>query len=395
MLKKNTGKANKKVGVHKCVRHFFIVSSALLLLTSSANAKVFEFPFQGDENLSGIAAIYDENNVLTGVQSCSITSLGNGNAQISVNAENFGNIKFYIPSSNTLISELTEADERAEENPKDDTVVSDDKKDDTIVSGDSKKDDISGGESSTKKYPAAYPSELDAVTAFMVVKEAGTAVIDDELKNVLSVYFRGSEYELVLDEDKTIESASDAYPELSGASLSSLTEGDVIYASSSLGKSIRSIELICRAPQEDIVTSPEDYGTGFEKLYSRAGKVTSRYPSPISVFGAENREERQYAFGVIKDKQEKSITLCNQSGYAKDDIKIKISPDTIVYVYDNSARKSKLSIEDISYIEKSEFDKSLMDGGNITAWSDEQIHNYALVRMTEGHAMEIVLYLNY
>lgn len=353
--------------------------SMLSSVSAAESGRQFTFTFSGKTDLSAVAASYDKNNMLIGAEACSVTAAdGKGSITLNNLSENFQSIRLYIPSEKSIITDLTEYK------------PADDGNNDTPGTPDTPEEP-----DNTKKYPAAYPSELDAATAFMVVKDASVVAVGDELKTSLTVLFRGSEYEFTLDEDKVIETASDAYPELAGAPLSALTEGDVIYCSSSLGGNIRSVELICRAPEEDVVTSDTSFGANFEKLYSRGGAVTSRYPMPISVYGAANREERQYAFGLIKDKKDKYITLCNKAGVADNDIKISISSDTIVYVYDMSARKTKLSLGDISYIEKSEFDNSLISNGNITSWNTDCIHNYALVRYAKGRAMEMVVYLNY
>lgn len=249
-------------------------------------------------------------------------------------------------------------------------------------------------ETNTKK--SAYPTGLDEATAFMMVKEVNVTSVNDEIKTKMTVLFRGEECEIIADEDMTLFAASDANSALEGEPLSVLKPGDIIYCSSNLSGKLRTAELVYRPTSADIVTDTADYGNNFEKLYAIGSKVTKASPSAVGVFGGNNSADRTYMFGLIRETGASYMTLCNKSGFAAKNTDIDITEDTIVYVYDKTKKNGDVHIGDISDIAASGFGSDAEDAdGNIVDWSKDFEHNYALVRMTDGTAMEIALYLNY
>lgn len=336
----------------------------LLMLTAlpmTAHAEKLWFePFDGIGD-KAIVAEFDENNLLVGAAFSEVKT-EDELCYIETEAKN---VRVCFPMSQVIIKEFTE---------KSDVAVTPEKE----------------PEKESEK-TLRYPSARDEAEAYMYVSSVDTVVEGTEIMTKLGLYYQGEETEVLFSEDEVIESTSLANIALYGAPLSSLKEGDVIYCASDLSGDIYSVELIYRPLENDIVKSAEDFGTNFEGLFAMGSAVTERNPSGVAVFGTKNRLERQYAFGLIKDKNNTFMTLCNKLGQEMD---ITIKHDTVVYVYDMSKRKSKSYIGSVLDIEKSAI-TGVDTQGNILNWDGDNIHNYALVRMSKGMALDITLYLNY
>lgn len=332
--------------------------------------------FEYTDGLTGAcaAAAYDSNNRLFEVSLCEAI-IGDKvcSAQFSMEHDN-KDIRIYFPETGTVIKEFLTF-----ENGFNKPNIPEKKPEDNNTDAASK-----------------YPTALDAATAFMVVKDAGVSAEGTDVKTVLKVFFRGEETELVFDEDMTISSAPPINDDLIGEPVSALKEGDVIYCSTNMSGKILTAELICRPPESDIIMQETGAGINFGDIFSGEGFVTSARPTPIAVYGGDNSGRQQYAFGLIKEKGSGYMALCNKSGIADRDIEIELSDETVVYVYDNEKRKDRAYIGSAADIYKSEFDKaSLDDEDNVIEWNGDLLHNYALVRMANGVALDIVVYLNY
>ena len=366
-----------------------LVTPAFAAEAEDANTYYAEFETaEGIESI-GMAAGYDENNRLVAASPCDIV-IGDEvcSTEFSMDLAE-GSIRIYIPETGTIIKDFITLENPGEnpENPGEEPGTEEPGTDDPGT----QEPDIPDSDAVSR-----YPTALDAATAFMVVKDVETTVEDTDIKTVLNVYFRGEEIELVLDDDLVIDSASLMYADLAGEPLTSLSEGDVIYCSANMSGKILSVELICRAPQDDIIMQEEDYGVNFEDIYSLGSVVTEENPVPISVYGAANDNGYRYAFGVVKEKQNGYMVLCNKAGLAENDIEIELTDDTVVYVYDNDENRDKLYIGTTVDIIESEFDgESLDEEGNVIEWNDELSHNYVLVRTSDGVALDVVVYLNY
>lgn len=362
------------------MRKIIILCIALFLTFTSAyaedKASHFEFEYSKGVESFGAAAFFDENNKLVAAAKCDVI-IGDKICSTELEMpEGAKGVRLYFPGTQTMIKNFTTIDEPSKPDQEPDN------KPDT------------NPDNPDKQPSDRYPTELDAATAFMFVKSAERAVDNGEEVTKLDVFFRGEETELLVSDDIKLKSAPIVHDDLTGASADVLEKGDVIYCSTNLSGNLRSIELIFRPESEDIITADTDYGNNFESLFSLGNTVTTVNPVSVATYGGNNNYKYQYAFGVIKDvKNTKYVTLCNKRGLADKDITIDLSADTVVYVYDKSARK-KVYIGTVGDVEKSEIDK-LDDDDNVLEWNPELTHNYALVRMRDGGALDIAVYRGY
>ena len=374
------------------MKRLFATIAALLMVTTvyaegiqKKDTYYMEFaPSDGIES-KGIAAGFDENNLLISASLCDII-IGNDICSTEFEMEmpdNGKNIRIYFPKTGTTVKDFIKIEAPGE--------IADN------GTSDGNNTDNEPSENPDKVGGARYPTELDAATAFMMVKDISEIADDDGIKTKLTVFFRGEETELLVDEEITIGSAPLIYSELTNESVSSLMKGDIIYCSTNLSGKLRTVELVYRPYSSDIIMQDTNFGDNFELLFSLGNTVTTARSTPIAVYGGNNSLRQQYAFGVIKDrKSDRYMQLCNKAGLDANDIIIDLTPDTVVYVYDKSKRNNNIYIGTLADIEKSEFNSKLIDDdNNIIGWSDDCTHNYALVRMAEGVALDVAVYLNY
>lgn len=348
-------------------RIFFAAMTVMMMTAVFVHADSYKVRFNYCTGVSdeAIAVIFDESNKLSDIQPCKVYTSG-GVCTVELSGAEAENVRLIFPFTKTVIRDFIKETNSNDTNPDD-------------------------------KYScAAYPTELDAATAYMMVKDVSSAAVGDELKTKLDVLFKGEERELFVDEDIKIYSAPVINDALCGEPVSALKPGDIIFCGTNLSGKLRTLELIYRPAARDIVTDTADFGRNFELLYTLGDKVTKANGTPFGIFGGNNNRKRQYAFGLIKDVYSDSFTICNKEGLAAQDIDVDFTPDTIVYVYDKAKKNGNVHIGDISDIIKSGFGRDAMDDlDNIVDWSNDFEHHYALVRMSEGTAMEIALYLNY
>lgn len=350
------------------MKKILITCIFMLLLGANVHAeetKLLEFEYSKGIESRGTVAYFNDD-ILIGADVCDVI-IGDKvcRAEISM-PDDADNVRIYFPKTQTVVKKFKVNEEQK---PTEDEEVSEEK-------------------------PSVYPTEHDAATAFMFVKSAERAVDNGEEKTKLEVFFRGEEMELWIDDDITLKSVPTLHSELEGAKAYSLEKGDVIYCATNLNGKLRSVELIYRPSEKDIVVGNENFGNNFEMLFSLGNMVTTVNPVPIATYGGKNNLRQQYAFGVIKDvKNTKYVTLCNKSGEADKEMIIDLSANTVVYVYDKSLR-NKVYIGDVGDIEKSEI-TDIDNDGNVTKWNSDCIHNYALVRMADGVALDIAVYRGY
>jgi hypothetical protein len=378
----------------KFIMKKLIAAVVALIMTSSVFAEdikkdsmyYLEFEYSEGVESKGIAAGFDENNLLVSAALCDII-IGDKicSAEFDMDLpENGKNIRIYFPRTQKTVKTFTLI-----ENPGE---LSDNSGEEPGKEPDKEPSEEENNTSAVNR----YPTELDAATAFMFVKDVSEVVENDEIKTKLTVFFRGEETEIYVDDDIKLASAPVINSELTDSSVSALQKGDVIYCSTNLSGKLRTVELVYRPYDGDIIMQEENFGENFENLFSLGNTVTTVRSTPIAVYGSNNSLRQQYAFGLIKERKDsRYMTLCNKNGKSAQDITIDLTPDTVVYVYDNSKR-NKLYIGTVGDIEKSEFDSMSVDeDDNIINWSDDCLHNYALVRMAEGTALDVAVYLNY
>lgn len=244
------------------------------------------------------------------------------------------------------------------------------------------------------KYPSIYEKEADALYVPAVVKSVSAGLGDNGADNfIVTVLMRGREVDVPVEATLEISTAPEAFSEMEGQNAEALKEGDVVcFTANIAGDRIKRINLLFRPTEEDIVTGSEDYGENFEKLFSEGGFVAGKWD--VMKYGVRPSSERyQYAFGVIGKKSGSELTLINKSGDIDNAIDIDIKDDTIVYRCDMGARELVPEIADTGSISTT-ISSSALNKGPVDMNNDYE-YNYALVRVVDDTATEIIIYENY
>lgn len=243
--------------------------------------------------------------------------------------------------------------------------------------------------------PSIYEKEADTLAAPAVVKNVEVrSNSNNEDVYGLTLLYLGSEITIEVAADTAFDTAPEEYAYMKGKTMGSLEEGDVIVLTSNItGTRITGANFIYRPQSEDIATSDNDFGTNFEKLISENGtSVAGKWQ--IMGYGAKPSKDRyQYAFGIVGKKSNGTLTLINKSGDEDLGIEIDIEKDTIVYLCDTAA-KNEVRIGDTAEITTTISPSAWDKTGSITL-GDDYSYNYALVRVVNGTATEIVVYENY
>lgn len=243
--------------------------------------------------------------------------------------------------------------------------------------------------------PSIYEKEADTLAAPAVVKnvEVRSNSNNEDIYGLTLLYL-GEEITVEVASDAAFDTAPEEYAYMKGKTMGSLEEGDVIVLTSNItGTRITGANFIYRPQSEDIATSDNDFGTNFEKLISENGtSVAGKWQ--IMGYGAKPSKDRyQYAFGIVGKKSNGTLTLINKSGDEDLGIEIDIEKDTIVYLCDTAA-KNEVRIGDTAEITTTISPSAWDKTGSITL-GDDYSYNYALVRVVNGTATEIVVYENY
>ncbi len=241
--------------------------------------------------------------------------------------------------------------------------------------------------------PEAYERELDAIHAPAVVMGISQTQIDGEYYDTLRMLYQGSEVTVSIRDQVTIVSAPDASEYLVGQGTDALREGDVIHLTADLQGRVRSIEFIYRPDFQNYVVSGGDYGTDFSKLISDSGVVANQSGCSVASYSrGTSGSGTQYAFGVPVDVRGNVLTMANEDGTAMD---VYVNSKAMVYTVRNSSRGDNVEFAgngcnavDRTYVPDSAFDEN----GNISSWSDIDVTSYALVRIVNGTATDIVVF---
>ncbi len=280
-------------------------------------------------------------------------------------------LKVYIPQLNVLVEPAAEEPEASPSPAPEETQAPTQEPEETL-------------------HPA-YESEAAAMLAFMVVKDVTTGLEEDMPVTVVTAYYQGREVQFTAEDGAILDSVPDAYSDLGDMEIASLQEGDVIYCRASLSGQLVGVDLLFRPMENDIVAEEPDYP--FTELYTIGGKVAGRWS--VVNFGGDTANENQYAFGVVEDRSGNILILTDQAGRALDALYLGMLDDTVVYVYDKTAR-DKLSIGAVGDIFPSDIPADTRDEeDNIIRWDPEDDHHYAFVRLYKGIVTDIVLYTNY
>lgn len=224
-------------------------------------------------------------------------------------------------------------------------------------------------------YPAVYEKALDAVNAPAVVEKVSEQIIDGETYYVTDMLYQGAEITSKIRDSVIIESAPAAHTELVGKSAAALKEGDVIHFTCDLQGRIRSIEFIYRPDFTDYVKNGDSYGNKFEDLIG-----SDKYSS--------------FSFGVPVKTAKGYMLLADIAGETTD---IDLNTGTFVYTVRNNRRGDKAELTGMGsgaiervHIQSSNFDEE----NNVISWEDADTSVYALARLRNGTATEVIVFVN-
>ena len=246
-------------------------------------------------------------------------------------------------------------------------------------------------------YHPVYESEKDAVEAIAVVKSVGIVATDsDENMYEIKAYYRGEDFSFIVEQDITISTAPSVLPELAGADLLNLSEGDVIMITCRISGGVKRVDLIARAADYDIITSGADIGASFEDLFSNGSVVAGRTDWKVLEYGDNPPSDgTAYAFGVIRERKDGTMVLVNEAGLDADAHYLDLSENVIVYTCDME-NKTELSMGGESSIIRSSIPKTdLDDDDNVINWEEGRSYVYALARIVDGTVTEVVVYKGY
>lgn len=242
--------------------------------------------------------------------------------------------------------------------------------------------------------PSIYEKVTDAIYAPAVVKEVETTTKDGEDMYAVTLLAQGKEIKALIENDLTFDTSSETYSFMKGKNASSLEEGDVICLTANVaGTRINHIYFIYRPQDEDIITGSQDFGTDFEKLITENGSSVANQWKLMKYGEKASSDRYQYAFGLIGKVGSNSLTLINKSGSTDNVIEVDTKKDTIVYTCDVS-NKNEVEIASVGDI-TSTIPKSTFDKDNTIDFTNDYSYNYALVRVVDGTATDIVVYENY
>ena len=258
------------------------------------------------------------------------------------------------------------------------------------------KGEVEENNPSEEEISSIYETKKDAISTFAIVTKVTKTLSNDEVVTKVDVLYQGREQVFLFAEDIKIGSAPENNAELVEKSAENLKRGDVINVSFSFSGKIKTLNLLARLENTEIITDDTDFGYNFEKLYSRGGIIIwGGEAYPVNVFGVEKNKRVQYQFGVITDKQDGFYTITNKAGKADEMTDIYFLPETVCYICDvaNKYEVSKGSVYDItkSYIPSSDIDID----GNIIRWDADVEYTYALSRTIDGIATDIIIFHNF
>lgn len=246
---------------------------------------------------------------------------------------------------------------------------------------------------SDSSYPSIYEKTTDAIYAPVVVKDVELTTKDGEDMYAVTVLGYGEEKTVLIESDLKFETSSEQYADMKNSTAIDLREGDVISLTANVaGTRINHIYFIYRPIDEDLANTTADYGTNFEKLISENGtNVAGKWD--VMKYGVKPSSERyQYALGIIGKTGSGTLTLINKSGDTNKAIDIDVSNDTIVYTCYLSS-DNEVEVSSVGAITSS-IPKAVYDKNEIVSFEDGEEYNYALVRVVDGTATDIVIYEN-
>lgn len=241
-------------------------------------------------------------------------------------------------------------------------------------------------------YPSVYPRQIDAINAFAVVENVSQTMVDGEEYYTVKMLYQGSEISVNVRTTVKVVSSSDAYKEITGYDARALRDGDVIHFTTDLQGRIESIEFIYRPDFQDYINSDIDTGANFSKLISASGVVANRPDWKVAAYGGSNSGYEMYAFGVPVESKRGSLVLADKAGKIMD---VSIDSGTMVYTVSGESRGSKSVFEGNGYnaVSVTYVPRDLYDGEKVSSWEGIEDITYALVRIIDGTATDIVVFI--
>jgi hypothetical protein len=221
------------------------------------------------------------------------------------------------------------------------------------------------------EFVPVYGDTAAAIGAFAVVKD-----IEEKLNEIgdavasIQILYRGSQTEIQFETDYKLDNIAQG----GTISVLDLEAGDVLKLDANLSGKLYGADLIFRAPKTDSVLDSEEVS----KIYTSVAD-----------------EEKMSVFGIIGDKFDDTMVLYNAGGLEADALYLDLDPNTVVYCYDENARKEKVTVASVGEIYKSEVNSSDKDEyDNIINWDIDSERVYAYVRVYDGIVCDVLMFVD-
>ncbi len=222
-----------------------------------------------------------------------------------------------------------------------------------------------------KEFIPVYGNTAAAIGAFAVVRDCAEFLNDNnEAVALVSVLYRGRETDLEFNLNYSLDNTVDG----GKIAVTDLEEGDVLKLRANLSGMLSGADLIFRAPKKDSLSDSLEVS----KIYTTV-----------------SNKENMNVYGIVADKDNKTLVLYNAGGLERDALYLDLDPNTVVYHYDNKARKEKVRVSSVVEIPKSIILKSDKDDNdNIINWNENTDRVYAYVRVYDGIVCDVLLFEN-
>ncbi|MBS7299243.1 MAG: hypothetical protein KIG65_09235 [Eubacteriales bacterium] len=221
-----------------------------------------------------------------------------------------------------------------------------------------------------------YIDDGAALFAPAMVSKVRQIYHDDELKNEVTLLYQGIEQSFIFDSSILISETSDSYQAAIGNDSSYLKPGDAIILNHAFINDPRSITFVHRPSNQEPVF--DSTLTNFRPLYTNSTGIRN----DVAI----------YSFGVVTEIGDNYLLLTEKDGMERNSKIITFHPDASLYTF-NLEDKNTPTIGFAagifpSYIAEEDIDQN----GNITTWQPQDNRTYALVRLYEDIATDILVY---
>lgn len=223
----------------------------------------------------------------------------------------------------------------------------------------------------TEYFVPVYGYTAAAIDAFAVVKDVEEMLNENnDVVAVIKILYRGEETEIEFETSYNLDNKIDD----GKINVLDLLQGDVLKLKANLSGRLYGAELIFRAPKTDAVLDAQDVSM---------------------IYTSVPQQENMNVFGVVCDKSKDTLVLYNAGGLEADALYLDLDPNTVVYCYDKSAKKEKLTISSVGEIAKSKINFSDKDeNDNITNWNPNSERVYAYVRVYDDIVCDVLMFID-